>query len=223
MKKLYEFLFPKYARLPLLLVLLMNCFVFWVIPPIQDLLGAQRHDMTLGIDRALPLVPAFIVVYILSYVQWVGTYIYHSHESRELCYRMTNSDLIAKLIVMGIFIIYPTIMTRPEITELGDGPFAWLTGLIYTMDKPISLFPSIHCLESWMCFRTALMMKKKHRGYISAQLIFTLLVFASVVLVKQHFFVDIPAAILVAEIGLFAYKKWDKTHIFEKIQLPSAR
>lgn len=222
MKKLYDFLFPKYARLPLLLVLLMNCFVFWVIPSIQDLLCAQRHDMTLGIDRALPLVPAFIVVYILSYVQWVGTYIYHSHESRELCYRMTNSDLIAKLIVMVIFIIYPTIMTRPEIAELGDGPFAWLTGLIYTMDKPISLFPSIHCLESWMCFRTALMMKKKHYGYISAQLIFTLLVFASVVLVKQHFFVDIPAAILVAEIGLFAYKKWDKTHIFEKIQLPSA-
>ena len=223
MKKLYDFLFPKYARLPLLSVLLMNCFVFWAVPFVQDLVGVTRHDMTIGIDRALPIVPVFIVAYILSYVQWVCTYIYHSHESRELCYRMTNSDLIAKLIVMVIFIVYPTIIVRPEIAELGDGPFAWLTGLIYTMDKPISLFPSIHCLESWMCFRTALMMKKKHYGYISAQLIFTLMVFASVVLVKQHFFVDIPAAILVAEIGLFAYKKWDKTHIFEKIQLPSAR
>lgn len=228
MKKLYDFLLPKYSRLPLALVLGFNSFVFWLVPTIQEWIGVTRYDLTdwpVVIDSLLPFVPAFMLIYVLSYVQWVGSYLYHSHESRELCYRMTTSDLIAKVIVLLFFLFLPTGDysggLQPEV--VGDGPFEWLSRLIFAADKPISLFPSIHCLESWMCFRTATMMSKRHRGYCTAQLIFTLLVFASVVLVKQHFFVDIIGGILVAEIGLFIYKKWDKTHIFEKIQLPSAR
>ena len=220
MRKLYDFLFPKYARLPLLLVLAFNCSVYWLAPLIQGD-GVTRYDLTIGLDTIIPFVPAFIVVYVLSYVQWAASYIYHSHESRELCYRMTTSDLIAKLITLVFFIVLPTQIVRPDVAE--GGLFNWLTQLIYSMDKPISLFPSIHCLESWMCFRTATMMAKPKRWYVATQFIFAMLVLASVVFVKQHFFVDIIGGIAVAEIGLFVYKKWDKTHIFEKIQLPSAR
>jgi len=228
MKRLYNFLFPKYARFPLLLVLLMNSFVFWVVPTIQDWFGVTRYDLTdwpFVIDSVLPFIPAFMLIYVLSYVQWVGSYIYHSRDSRALCYRMTNSDLIAKVIVLAVFLLLPTGDysggLQPEV--VGNGPFEWLTRLIFAADKPISLFPSIHCLESWMCFRTATMMTKRNRWYITAQFVFTLLVFASVVLVKQHFFIDILGGIVVAEIGLFVYKTWDKTHLFEKVQLPSAR
>ena len=228
MKKLYNALFPKYARFPLLLVLAMNCFVFWLVPTIQDWFGATRYNLTdwpFVLDSVLPFVPAFMLIYVLSYVQWVGSYIYHSHDSRDLCYRMTNSDLIAKVIVLAIFLLLPTGDytggLQPEV--VGNGPCEWLSRLIFAADKPISLFPSIHCLESWMCFRTATMMAKRNRWYITTQFVFTLLVFASVVLVKQHFFIDIIGGIVVAEIGLFVYKKWDKTHLFEKVQLPSAR
>ena len=220
MKNLYNFMFPKYARLPLLLVLVFNCLVFWLVPMIQGD-WVTRYDLTIGIDTAIPFVPTFVVVYVLAYVQWVFSYIYHSRESRELCYRMTTSDLIAKLITMVFFIVLPTQMVRPDVAD--GGIFNWLTQLLYTIDKPISLFPSIHCLESWLCFRTATMMTKPNRWYIGAQCVFTLLVFASVVLVKQHFFVDIIGGVAVVEIGLFMYKKWNKTHIFEKLQLPSAR
>lgn len=228
MKKIYQFLFPKYARLPLLLVLLFNSFVFWFVPMIQEWAQVKRYDLTdwpFVIDSVLPFIPAFMLIYVLSYVQWIGSYIYHSRESRELCYRMTTSDLIAKVIVLLFFLFLPTGdltgSLQPEV--VGNGPFEWLSGLIFAADKPISLFPSIHCLESWMCFRCATMMAKRNRWYITGQFVFTLLVFASVVLVKQHFFVDILGGVIVGEIGLFVYKKWNKTHIFEKIQLPSAR
>ena len=229
MKKLYDNLLPKYSRLPLLLVLVFNCVVFWLVPYFQDLFGATRHDLTdwpFVIDSKLPFVPIFMLIYVLSYVQWVASYIYHCRESRDLCYRMTTSDLVAKLIVLLIFLVYPTGdqvggVLQPEVTGNGIGEF--LSRLIFAADKPISLFPSIHCLESWMCFRTAAMMAKRNNWYISFQFVFTLLVFASVVLVKQHFFIDIIGGIIVAEIGLFLYKKWDKTHLFEKFQLSSAR
>lgn len=228
MKKLYNFLLPKYTRLPLLLVVLFNCFVFWFVPFIQEWVGVTRYDLTdwpFVIDSVLPFIPAFMLVYVLSYVQWVGSYIYHSRESRALCYRMTTSDLIAKAIVLLFFLFLPTGDSvgglQPEV--VGNGPFEWLSNLIFSADKPISLFPSIHCLESWMCFRTATMMAKPNRWYCTAQFVFTLLVFASVVLVKQHFFIDIIGGVVVAEIGLFIYKKWDKTHIFEKVKFFSAR
>lgn len=221
MKKLYSFLFPKYARLPLLLVLVFNCLVYWIPPLIQGD-DITRYSLAIqGVDNVIPFIPAFIVVYVLSYVQWAFSYIYHCHESRELCYRMTTSDLIAKAITLVFFIALPAEIVRPDVTD--GGIFNWLTQLIYSMDKPISLFPSIHCLESWMCFRTATMMAKRNRWYSGAQFVFTLLVFASVVFVKQHFFVDILGGIAVVEIGLFVYKKWETTHIFEKLQLPSAR
>ena len=219
MKKLYDRFLPKYSRLPLLTVLLFNCFTFWVVPIFQGD-WVTRYDLSISIDYNTPFVPAFIVVYVLAFVQWAGSYIYHCGESRELCYRMTTSDLIAKVITMLIFIILPTQLVRPDI--VGNGPFEWLTSLIYAADKPISLFPSVHCLESWMCFRTATMLAKKNKAYITIQFIFTLLVFASVVFVKQHFFVDIIGGVVVAELGLLLYRV-KKTHIFEKVQLPSAR
>ena len=46
---------------------------------------------------------------------------------------------------------------------------------------------------------------------------FAIFVFASVVFVKQHLILDIPAAILVGEIGLFLGNKLKTERIFEKI------
>lgn len=227
MKKLYDFLLPKYARLPLLLVPLMQCFVFWGVPFIQEWVGVTRYDLVdwpIAIDSKLPFIPVFMLIYVGSYLQWVGSYIYHCRESRELCYRMTTTSLIAKVIVLLFFLFFPTgdlnSTLQPEVT--GSGLSEWLCNLIFSADKPISLFPSLHCLESWLCFRTSMMMAKRNGWYISGQFLFTLLVFASVVLVKQHFFVDIFGGILVGEISLFIYRKCKYTHIFEKFQRPSA-
>ncbi|CCY70604.1 uncharacterized protein BN508_01112 [Eubacterium sp. CAG:161] len=93
-----------------------------------------------------------------------------------------------------------------------------MTNLIYTLDSPDNLFPSIHCLESWVCFRGAMRCKKVGKVYKVIMLILALLVFASTVMVKQHVFVDIIGAILVVEIGLALakrlniYKKLDKSY-----------
>ena len=46
-------------------------------------------------------------------------------------------------------------------------------------------------------------------------LILTLLVFASVVLVKQHYVVDVLAGIAVAEIGLFLAPRLKLDQVFE--------
>lgn len=110
----------------------------------------------------------------------------------------------------------PSTLVRPEIT--GNGIFDWLTNLIYQIDSPDNLLPSIHCLENWICFRGAMRCKKVGKGYKITMFISALLVFASTVMVKQHVFVDIVAAIAVVETGLFFAKRFNLGRIYFVIE-----
>ena len=198
---------PQYTWLPLIAMLSFNCFVYFGTRLfISD---AGRHDMSNALDNALPLVTPFISIYLLAFAQWVIGYIVIVRDSRELCRRAVTAEIIAKAITLLCFIVYPTKMTRPEIT--GNGIWDLITRFVYFVDAPNNLFPSIHCLESWMVFRAALGAVKPTKTYKCVILIFTLLVFASTVLVKQHVTVDILGAVVAVEIGIFvSWKVWDR-------------
>ena len=66
----------------------------------------------------------------------------------------------------------------------------------------VPLFPSIHCLDSWLSWRFLVQCKKVPLWYKWVNFVFSLLVCLSTVLVKQHVIVDIFAGIAVAELGL---------------------
>lgn len=174
-----------------------------------------HYDISLSIDSALPFIPSFIIIYILSYLQWVVGYGLIAVESKEVCYRVISSEIIAKLICLVIFLVLPTSMQRPD--TAGHGIFGDITELIYLLDTPTTLFPSVHCLESWILFRTAHKITRHKKWLVPLWFVFAILVFASVLFVKQHLILDIPAAILVGEIGLFLGKKLKAERIFEKL------
>ncbi len=220
MKSFLNTLLPKFLRLPLLLVVVINMAVYF-IPSRLLVTDVDRFDLSLALDYALPLVPFFVVFYVLAYVQWVGSYLYHCRESVQLCYRIVVADIIAKLICLVFFLFLPTRIARPEI--VGGGAFEWATGFMYSIDEPVNLFPSIHCLESWMCFRGAMMLQKKNKAYITVQGVLAVLVCLSTVFIKQHFIVDIPAGILACEIGLFLSCRCGAWRLGGKLQTPSAK
>lgn len=199
MRKKLEQWIPGYARWPLICLVLVNCIAYYGSRLLVR--GAARYDLSTALDARLPFWPVFIVFYILAYAQWFFGYIIIAREDREICRRVLGAEMIAKLICLVCFVALPTRMVRPEVT--GNGVFERLTALIYSLDAPINLFPSIHCLDSWMCFRGAQKLKRTPRWYALFMLALTLPVLASTVLVKQHVLVDIPAGILAGEIGLF--------------------
>lgn len=196
---------PKYARLPLLAALLFNCAVYWLTRLVTS--GAVHYDLSVGLDAALPFVPAFIVIYVLAFAQWLVGYVMICRESPGRCYRVMSGEMTAELLCLVLFLAMPTSMVRPEVT--GTDIFSRLTALIYALDTPDNLFPSLHCLQSWMVFRGTLGAKGIPAWYKAAMLIFTLLVFASVVLVKQHLILDIPSGVAAAELGLFIATRLD--------------
>ena len=201
MKKLSRLLgrlIPPYARGPLLAVLLFN-FVGYYVPKLTEV-HRHLHLVSSAFDDALPRVPVFIFIYVLAYLQWAVGFIVIARDSRARCMRVLSGELIAKAVSLVIFLLYPMTFDRPGISV--TGPCSWLLAFMYRLDTPTNLCPSLHCLESWLCFRGAIGLRRMGPAYTRLQLCFTLLVFAAVLLVKQHLWYDILGGVAVAELGL---------------------
>lgn len=212
-KQLYDTLLPKYTRKPLLIVLIYNFIVYY--SPKFLIPEYRLHYLSTSLDDALPVVPVFIFIYVLAFAQWFFGYIIIARDSPERCYRILTGELIAKTIAWVIFLAYPTAIRHeaPAVTGLAT----WALAFIYASDIPaINLFPSLHCLESWLCFRGAIGLKRMPRWYTWLQLIFTLLVFASTILVKQHVWPDILGGIAVAELGQLLRRLFRAERIFSR-------
>lgn len=198
-----ERILPRYAALPLAASVLLNAAVYYG----GRVFAAGRHhfDFSTGLDRALPFVPAFMAVYVLAFVFWIAGFVIIGRESPAVCFEVMSGEQLAKLMCLLCFLAVPTVMVRPPVPQ--SGVFSGLTQLIYRMDAPDNLFPSIHCLESWICFRGALRCRKVGRAYRVFALTAALLVFASTLLVKQHLAVDVAGGVAAAELGLLLSRK----------------
>ena len=191
-------LLPSYAWLPIALCVTVNFLVFCGTRVVTK--KKPHFDFSCAVDDRIPFWPPIVTIYVLAFVQWIVGYIMIGRAGRELCFTYTSGDLIAKLICAVCFLVIPTSMVRPELHAADF--FTWLTNIVYTMDSPDNLFPSIHCLESWIVWRATLEMPDVPAGFKWGMFIMTVLVCASTVLLKQHVFVDIIAGITVAELGI---------------------
>lgn len=205
-------MFPRYMHFPVLLAFCFHFFSYFFTKLIAA--DSIHYDLSLCIDSRIPFLPFFIVFYILAYAQWLFSYLYHCKQSEKCCYQLITSDLLSKIICIVCFIFLPTTINRPDIT--GSGIFEWLTRLIFSIDSPVNLFPSMHCIMSWLCFRSSLRIEKPSFAYSAIQFILSLLIFASTVFVKQHFFIDVVSGIIVAEICWFISERFSLWHIFKK-------
>lgn len=197
MKNKIQKIIPLYSIIPLILVLLMNAVTYFGTRIFTQKL--EHHILESALDERIPFVSFFVLFYILAYVQWVIGFVMIAREEKNFSYRFLFGEMIAKFICLLCFVIYPTTIVRPEVN--GTGIWDVLTAWIYRMDAPDNLFPSIHCLESYVCFRASLSMKKTNKCYSLIMLISAILVFASTVLIKQHVFVDMLGAVIACEIG----------------------
>ena len=196
-KEIMQRVFPKHARVPLVAVVLLH-FIFYRMPS-WFMRGAYHHDFSLPIDEHIPFLSFFIIFYVGAYLQWGGSYVFHFAKSRSLCARLAAADIVTKAVAAAFFVLLPATMVRPT---LEGGFFDFLVGIIYFFDAPVNLFPSLHCAVSWLCFRSALSIRRELPvAYVWGQLVFTLFVFASTVFVKQHVFVDIVGGVVLAELA----------------------
>lgn len=190
---------PEYAVLSLITCFLVNSVVY---SGTQFALRNVVHkDLTSDLDRAVPFVPQWILIYLGCFLFWAINYILIAREGKEKWFRFAAADMISRLCCGLIFILLPTQNIRPEV--IGNDFCSMLVRFVYLVDMPVNLFPSIHCLVSWFCFIGLRGSRKIPKWYQAFSMIFALLVCASTQFTKQHYLIDIAAALIIAEVCYF--------------------
>ena len=205
-KERFNNLLPRYAILPIIAALLINNCIYIGAAQLRNHLSF--YSLAISLDEKIPLLTPFVIFYVLAYVQWALNYILIGRDSKKLCYQFVLGDILSKVICLFFFILFPTTLTRPEIT--GTDIFSQLVRFIYSVDAPVNLFPSIHCLESWCCIRAAYKMnfktEKRTNYYRVATILMSLGIFASTLFLKQHVIADVFGGIAAFEIGMILAK-----------------
>lgn len=184
----------------------VNCLAYFGSRALMQ--NARHYDLTTAADRFIPFHPGWIVIYFFgSYLFWAVGFPMAARCGKERWYRLTFAEILAKLVCGVCFLVLPTTNVRPEIT--GDGIFWRLTAVVYALDAPTELFPSIHCLESWFCFIGVRGQKNVPEWYRSFACVFAVMVFASTQFTKQHYLIDIVGALLLAEGCFFLVQRTD--------------
>ena len=203
---------PAYGVFPVIFSFVFNCLVYSGSRMIAG--GWYHHNIETGVDRSIPFVPEFLVIYFGCYVFWAVNYILIARQDRRSVYQFFTGDSISRCVCLVFFLAFPTTNTRPLIT--GSGLWNQAALWLYSIDAADNLFPSIHCLVSWFCYLGIRGRKEIPRWYQSVSMVIAILVFASTLLTKQHVIVDVAGGILLAEFCFFIGRKTDLYRIYER-------
>ena len=184
LKKYIDPVIPLFSIVPLLSCFALNMLVYSG----SMVLCADWHhyDLTTWLDKQVPLVPQWMYIYFGCYLFWIINYM---------------TDMMSRLVCAAFYIGFPTTNVRPAFTV--DSFSDWLLAFLYRIDQPTNLFPSIHCLVSWLCYAGIRKSDKVSSPYKAFSCIFALLVAASTQFTKQHYLADAVAGIALAEFLLW--------------------
>lgn len=200
-----------YCLIPLVFVLLQYVLFYFCAKFLHMPYGPFNFETAL--DRQVPLIPWFIYIYVGSYIFWLVTFFVVASRDRDNFYALVASVTVTFFVCFLFYVFLPTTIVRPEI---GTDTFTlWLLDLIYKADTPaLNLFPSMHCLASWLCFIGVRRMKNISLFGKAAVCFCALAVFASTQFVKQHYMADLFGGVLLAELGAFFVRKKQLQRVF---------
>jgi membrane-associated phospholipid phosphatase len=155
--------------------------------------GPNRILLETPLDRALPVVPIFAIPYV-SLIPFIGVSVIAFLFLRVRIYRSAALTMIIVWFVSYAFYFFlQSYVARPPIT--GIDPFSALIRSVYASDQPYNDFPSLHTSLSTII---AIHWWRVDRRIGIAAAIWTALIVASTVLVKQHYLADVAGGLVLA-------------------------
>ena len=196
-----------------------ECLMYLLGPELSTCTGTYRWAIAPKIpfiDDNIPLVKVFVIIYVVSYAFW-GIYllIISTTDSRNYI-NFIISYMIAAFIGFLFFLFMPTYIDRVAEGAIAVAESPGITNFVlktaYIFDgweRGWNLFPSFHCMDSMFIY---LGMRKRPEIKKSTQitaLVMTLLICASTVLTKQHYFIDVVGGLGLAVICHAVVQKLD--------------
>ncbi len=158
---------------------------------------SQHHQLEFFQESAIPFYPVFLLGYVMIFV--IIGYTYVGINDGEFFKKVVRTFAVCLTIHFICFLVFPVeYVLRPEI----DPSQGWMYQAVhfyYWYDLPYNCFPSLHVSNAFLC---AFMLGRyqKRLGWIFIPM--AVLVALSVVLVRQHYIIDVIAGFLVAA-GLY--------------------
>jgi len=184
---------PYRVTLPMIvLVALVPLYIF--IPQLLD--GRTLHAPALALDRALPLLPGWSIVYGAAYLFLIVLPVLVVRGERAIRDGV-RAYLLVWITAYACFLAYPTLAPRPAVVA-GTSFGAWGLRALYSADVPYNCFPSLHVAHS---FVSALVCRRVHRGVGLVAMICAAVVGVSTLFSKQHYVLDVIAGIALAGVA----------------------
>ena len=197
-----------------------HAWLFWI----YLLLGYQfsfteqivvpQYWVSCRVDDFIPFIPEFVIPYILWFPAIAFVLITLCFSDRGDFIRCISLLYVGFEAALLLYLVFPNGQPlRPHITDT-DFFSVFIRDSIYASDTNTNVCPSIHVLNQ-LAIHIGLCKSKlgqRHKGWCRVSLVFTVLVCASTVLIKQHSIIDVVAA-LILEAFLYAliYKiNWQK-------------
>ncbi len=203
-------LIPAHICLPLILAFLWNQLVYCGSRMLMK--NHFHYDITTPLDLLIPVIPWTLSIYVFSFLYWPFQYLICCRLGKDHAYRFLSADFFAKTICLVCFLIFPTTNLRPPISVHGFWNLSLI--LLYRLDAPDNLFPSIHCLVSWLCYIGIRGQHRVGRPYRLFVLGMALAICISTLTTKQHVIPDMVAGILLAEFSYWIvhYSRLDQLY-----------
>jgi len=151
------------------------------------------HHIAFPFEKNIPLLPALIFAYFMNFCVLAFAYVFV--EDLAFFRKMVKAFFIGTTIHFIIFLAFPVEYNLRPVVNPDQGWAYFLVYFYYWMDPPYNCFPSMHVSN---CFLVAFLMHR-YRSWLSWILHpIAISVAVSVVLVKQHYVVDVVAGFLVA-------------------------
>ena len=173
------------------LVLGLEAAFYWIVKIFQY----NYNTFYLNVDYTIPFINYFVYIYDLFYpFTFLCLFIMYKHDKKV--YKNALIGLTIGFIICCImFIIYPTIMIRPDVKV--DSFTNFVLYVTYKADTPaINCFPSIHCLFMFqMIFSISKISINKYKKL--SLIIFAILVILSTLFIKQHYVMDVLVSFII--------------------------
>lgn len=164
------------------------------------------------LDRRIPFYPVFILPYLLWFVYIAVTLVWFTLRAEDSSYyRFTRSMALGCTVFLVISALCPNGQRlRPDILP-GGGVLEEMVRLLYRLDTPTNVFPSIHVYNSAVCCRAILGEERlrKRKGLTAVTVTLTLLIIAATVFLKQHTLLDVAGGLMLCALssGLYYGKR----------------
>lgn len=166
-------------------------------------------ELSLPIDRHIPLIPVFIVPYLFGNLLFVALPIYAAIRIKPVEFESyAISLLIAAVISYVVFVTIPTYVIRPEIVN--QDFFSRAVAALYQTDKAYNAAPSGHTFYTILAF---LYLSRWYPKYMLIWGIIALAILTSTLLTRQHNILDLVSGLALAVLSFtiitLIRKKWN--------------